>query len=195
MPRDSNGAYSLPNGTLVSAGQTIQVSQHNPAMTDIAGALSQSLSRTGQGAMQADLNMGGYDVTNANNISVGGTLTIAGTAFDPAAKANVAGQQFSGDISIVKSSGNVQLTLNRSGSGGVTFAMQSDGNFLLYRDGAPVFNHTGGSSPFDFAVPIRQFGRATPSSTRGSGRQVVINDGTSAPSGGGDGDLYFQYSP
>jgi len=43
MPRDSNGIYTLPLGTLASAGQTLVVSQHNPAMLDIADALTQSL--------------------------------------------------------------------------------------------------------------------------------------------------------
>lgn len=60
MPRDANGAYSLPNGTLVNAGNTLRVSQHNPAMQDLAAGVSQSLSRSGQGAMQADLNLGGF---------------------------------------------------------------------------------------------------------------------------------------
>lgn len=65
MPRTVDGNYSLPAGTLVTAGETILTSQHNPAMQDIAAALTSSLSRTGQGAMQAVLNMGGNKVTNA----------------------------------------------------------------------------------------------------------------------------------
>jgi len=65
LPRDSQGAYSLPAGTLVSTGDTIMVGQHNPAMSDIAQAVTNSLSRDGQGGMRSNLNMGGFKVTGA----------------------------------------------------------------------------------------------------------------------------------
>lgn len=65
MPRDSQGGYSLPSGTLVSTGDTILASQHNPAMSDIAQALGNSLDRNGSGGMRAPLNMGGNPVQNA----------------------------------------------------------------------------------------------------------------------------------
>lgn len=64
MPRSSDGSFSLPNGTLVNTGDTILVSQHNPALTDIAQAVSNSLDRDGKGGMRADLNMGGNKLTN-----------------------------------------------------------------------------------------------------------------------------------
>lgn len=63
MPVDNNGNYSLPSGTLVNTGDTIQVSQHNPAMTDIANALSGSLNRDGFGGMRAALKMGANKIT------------------------------------------------------------------------------------------------------------------------------------
>lgn len=65
MPRASDGSYSLPPGTLVSSGDTIEPSQHNPAMQDIAQALGNSLDRNGSGGMRAPLNMGGFSVQNA----------------------------------------------------------------------------------------------------------------------------------
>ena len=64
MPRDSNGNHSLPSGTLVSSGDTILVSQHNPAMQDISQSLTNSLDRQGTGGMLAPLNMNGNRVTN-----------------------------------------------------------------------------------------------------------------------------------
>lgn len=64
MPRGSDGSYNLPAGTLVSAGDTILPAQHNPAMSDIAGALSGSLSRDGLGAMRAPLDLGSYKAIN-----------------------------------------------------------------------------------------------------------------------------------
>jgi microcystin-dependent protein len=64
MPRDSNGAYNLPAGTLVNSGDTILPSQHNPAMSDIANALSGSLSRDGLGGMRNDFDFGGFKGVN-----------------------------------------------------------------------------------------------------------------------------------
>ena len=65
MPRNTEGGYSLPSGTLVNSGDTILVSQHNPAMTDIATAIGNSLDRNGSGGMRAALNMGSNPIQNA----------------------------------------------------------------------------------------------------------------------------------
>lgn len=67
MPRNTEGGYSLPSGTLVNSGDTILVSQHNPAMTDIATAIGNSLDRNGSGGMRAALNMGGNPIQNVGN--------------------------------------------------------------------------------------------------------------------------------
>lgn len=64
MPRDSLGGYSLPAGTIVSTGDTVLVSQHNPAMQDIAAALGGSLNRDGLGGMRANLDMGAFRISN-----------------------------------------------------------------------------------------------------------------------------------
>jgi hypothetical protein len=79
MPRASDGTYSLPNGTLVTTGETILVSQHNPAMADLAQAMTKSLDRSGNGGMLASLDMGGYNITNALNASFSGALVATGT--------------------------------------------------------------------------------------------------------------------
>jgi microcystin-dependent protein len=63
VPRDSNGSYSLPSGTLVSTGDNILVSQHNPPFQDIAQSITNSLDRDGKGGMRADLAMGGNKIT------------------------------------------------------------------------------------------------------------------------------------
>lgn len=63
LPRDSNGTYDLPIGTLVNSGDTILTSQHNPAMQDIAAGLTSSLDRSGKGGMLANLAMNGYKIT------------------------------------------------------------------------------------------------------------------------------------
>jgi hypothetical protein len=51
MPRDLNGLYTLPVGNPVVSGTIIESVWANLTMTDIANALSDSLSRTGLGAM------------------------------------------------------------------------------------------------------------------------------------------------
>lgn len=76
MPRDSQGVYSLPAGTIVNEGDTILPSQHNPAMEDLGQAISGSLSRDALGAMRAPLSMGGFKATN---LAPGTTSTDAAT--------------------------------------------------------------------------------------------------------------------
>lgn len=64
MPRDAQGAYSLPTGSLVNIGETIVPSQHNPPLVDLQQAISDSLSRDGKGGMRNILAMGGNRITN-----------------------------------------------------------------------------------------------------------------------------------
>lgn len=64
MPRDSNGTTTPLPGTIVSLGQTIQPSQHNPMVEDLYAMMTQSLSRDGQGGMRTNLDMGGFRVRN-----------------------------------------------------------------------------------------------------------------------------------
>lgn len=63
MPRDSQGNFTLPSGTLVSTGDTILVSQHNPALQDLEQSMSNSLDRNGSGGMRANLSMGNNRIT------------------------------------------------------------------------------------------------------------------------------------
>jgi hypothetical protein len=55
MPRDSNGNYSLPAGNPVAAGEIVDADWANDTMNDIAEALNDSLSRSGDGGMQVPL--------------------------------------------------------------------------------------------------------------------------------------------
>lgn len=55
MPDDANGQYSLPGGYLAITGTTIQPSQHNPPLEDVATALSARLSRNGSAPMTGPL--------------------------------------------------------------------------------------------------------------------------------------------
>jgi hypothetical protein len=56
MP-STNGVYTLPLGYLAVTGATIQASQHNPPLEDIAQALTGRLSRDGTAAMVGALQL------------------------------------------------------------------------------------------------------------------------------------------
>ena len=64
MPRGNDGSYTLPSGSLVTVGETIAPSQHNPPLQDLADSMTGSLSRNGKGGMLANLPMGGFRITN-----------------------------------------------------------------------------------------------------------------------------------
>lgn len=63
MPR-SGGIYTLPPGYFATNGTTIEVSQHNPPLEDIAQALTDSLPRDGSAPMTGNLAMGSNKITN-----------------------------------------------------------------------------------------------------------------------------------
>lgn len=63
MPYDANGNHSLPNGTIVSTGDKVLPSQHNPPFQDVSASLSMVLIRDGRAPMTGDLPMGGHKVT------------------------------------------------------------------------------------------------------------------------------------
>lgn len=62
MPR-SGGIYTLPPGYFATNGTTIEVSQHNPPLEDIAQALTDSLPRDGSAPMTGNLAMGSNKIT------------------------------------------------------------------------------------------------------------------------------------
>lgn len=64
----------------MNVGDTIATSQHNPPFQDVASALTDSLSRDGLGGMRADLDLGGFSITNLSGdfrIGGGGDLRIS----------------------------------------------------------------------------------------------------------------------
>jgi hypothetical protein len=69
MSRNSGGVYSLPSGNPVVGGTVIEADWANPTLDDVASALTDSLSRTGLGAMSAPFK------------SVNGSLGAPGVAF------------------------------------------------------------------------------------------------------------------
>lgn len=64
MSRNSSGTYTRPIVAGVVAGDDILASEYNSEIDDISTALTDSLSRSGKGAMLANLDAGGFKVTN-----------------------------------------------------------------------------------------------------------------------------------
>lgn len=264
MPRDANGNYNLPNGSIVSAGQTIQPSQHNPALQDIGQALTNSLSRDGLGGMRGDLNFNGYSITNLGGLNLTGSFSAStvgtdaqyymqvvqgsprlnfdvddyllynrgsnqlalwvggsqvmdirngqlGTSaqgvlwgasnFTPAGKANVSGQVFTGTVAAptIEVTGGGYYMGFLGANPRVNFDVD---DYLLYdRSANALVAVMGGQNRLviqrdgnmEVEVPgmIRLRGEAVAYGTRD---RLRITDGTAAPSGGVNGDLYFQYT-
>lgn len=103
MPRDAQGNFSLPNGSIVASGDTVLPSQHNPPLQDIAQGLTQSLSRNGNGGMLAPLQMSGYPITN---LSPGSADTDAATVGQVRSQTPQAGfiQVYAGQLSALSAS-------------------------------------------------------------------------------------------
>lgn len=55
MPRDINGAYTLPTGNPVVSGSPISSVAHNNTMNDVAAEMQDSLSRSGKGGMSVPM--------------------------------------------------------------------------------------------------------------------------------------------
>lgn len=66
MPRDTTGVYTLPEAPFV-ANTLAQSGKVNSNNNDISAGLTDSLSRSGKGGMQADLPMGAHKVTGLAN--------------------------------------------------------------------------------------------------------------------------------
>lgn len=68
MPRNGAGSYTLPEAAFQS-GQTISSAAVNSDLSDIATALTQSVSRDGQTTITADQSMSGFNHTGVGNAS------------------------------------------------------------------------------------------------------------------------------
>ena len=69
MSRNGSGTYSLPAGNPVVTGTTISTTWANSTLTDMATALTQSISADGQTPVTGALMMGGNDIQNAGTIT------------------------------------------------------------------------------------------------------------------------------
>lgn len=138
MPRDGSGNYTLPSGNPVVTNTIISSNGWaNPTLSDIASAITQSLSRDGQTTPTADLTMGNFklrnlaaaiartDAVNAAQVqdsalttlaSVGGGANVITASTAPAITAYTAGQAFSFVAGATNTTNAVTLNLNALGA-------------------------------------------------------------------------------
>jgi hypothetical protein len=86
MSRNASGTYSLVAGNPVTGGTVISSAWANNTLNDIASALTASLDRTGNGAMQASLKL------------LSGTAALPGLTFDSANDAGLSLLAAAGDV-------------------------------------------------------------------------------------------------
>lgn len=65
MPDSSSGVYSLPSGYLAVTGQTVEATQHNGPLEDLASAMTRRMMRDGRSPMLGDIQMNGYRASGA----------------------------------------------------------------------------------------------------------------------------------
>ena len=96
MSRNGSGVYSLPAGNPVTTATTISSTWANNTLTDIANALTGSLSADGQTPLTGNLNVNNNNLTNiatigsitSNNSGTATTATLASTTINNSGTAN-----------------------------------------------------------------------------------------------------------
>lgn len=114
MARNSSGTHSLPTGNPVVTGTPVSSVTHNDTMSDISAEITDSLSRTGKGAMQANLAMGNFKVTGVGAATTAGDAIMYGQA--SAALASL----------LITSTGNISFT--GTGDNRIQNSATSDGS-------------------------------------------------------------------
>lgn len=142
MPRDGGGVYSLPGGYQAVTGQTIQASQHNPPLEDIASALTNSLPRNGAAPMTDDLDMADNAIQNVSAIDLSGAMDFAGAATIASATTTDIGGE---DTNSVVISGTTTITGFGSAAAGVTRWGRFSGALTLTHNATSLILPSGAS--------------------------------------------------
>ena len=71
MSRDASGNFTLASGNPVQGGTVIEPEWANPTLEDIAAGLTDSLSRSGDGAALANISMGGFKLSALGAAALG----------------------------------------------------------------------------------------------------------------------------
>ncbi|MEY4441028.1 MAG: Myxococcus phage Mx8 [Pseudomonadota bacterium] len=116
MPRNSSGTYTLPSGNPVTSGTLIEANWANTTLSDLASAMTNSLSRAGEGGMTAALRL--FD----------GTVSLPGLAFTSETSTGLY-RAGSGDMRLAITGSQVMQFL--STGVGVTGTLAASGDFAI----------------------------------------------------------------
>lgn len=184
MPRNSSGSYSLPSGNPVVSGTTITAATQNSTMSDVATEMTDSLSRSGKGAMSAPLqvpngtsaapaltfssetNSGRY-LAGAGDIrdAVGGTDVMkyqaagvtAEVAFTTSAAFNANGTNTLGTSTTLTRPTPTTLTGSTGwnfSSGGGYASYWKDATGMVHLEAVGLVGATPSGNPFSAALPV-----------------------------------------
>lgn len=78
MPYDVNGNFSVIAGTIVTTGDTVLPSQHNPMANDFAAGLSLAYVRDGRAPLTGDMDAAGFRVRNMGDGTLSGDAVTYG---------------------------------------------------------------------------------------------------------------------
>jgi hypothetical protein len=138
MPRDSSGNYTLPAGNPVVTGTTITSTWGNTTMNDLASEMTDSLSRSGKGSMNATMKI--FD----------GTVGAPGLAFgsEPATgyyRIGVGNTGFAiGGVKVLDmTNGRMAFQSGASGAPSITFIAELLTGLYLKGAGNPVLQIGG----------------------------------------------------
>lgn len=167
MPRDVSGNYTLPIGNPVVANTIIDVAWANPTMADLAQALTESLSRSGQGGMLGPFRLSAGSLINpaltfgsdlANGFYSGGTADL---------RASVGG------IDLLRLTASLVTIAAPLTVGGAVTAVS-------YTGGGAGLTALNASNLASGTVPTARLGSGTPNSTnflRGDGAWIPVTTG------------------
>lgn len=131
MPRSSSGTYTLPSGNPVSSGTLIEASWANTTLSDLASAMTDSLSRDGEGGMTAALRL--YD----------GDVSLPGLAFSNETTSGLY-RAGAGDLRLSVTGAQVIQFLSTGVS--VAGTLSSTGNFAVNTDRFTVAASSGNTA-------------------------------------------------
>lgn len=140
MPRDSGGTYTLPASNPVISGTIIESSWANNTMGDIGNEITDSLSRTGNGAMLAPLRVvdgsaSTPSLTFVSDVGTGRSLTSNGVMVDSVSGVEQVRYTAAG-VEIANALTSAGLTntgdLNNTGTVAVTGAITATDNVTAY---------------------------------------------------------------
>jgi hypothetical protein len=133
MPRDGAGNYTLPVNSVDPAvtNTTINPTDFNSTMNDLAAEITDSVDRSGKGAMLANLGMGGFKITNlgaatTNSDAVRRDTSLVGDVTGTINSNNVTGINGTA-ITGVTGTGNAVLSIDPNITGGSGGAFQGAG--------------------------------------------------------------------